>query len=130
MKPDFMFMYMMIIHYLADFCLQTVYQAQNKGVGKSFWNVALFNHVGMYSIVWFLSVVAISSITGWGLSTCLLFTLITFVCHYLTDWFTSRIGKQFWTSGDYHNGFVVVGIDQVLHYIQLLSAYYLFIIKN
>ena len=42
--------------------------------------------------------------------------------HWVTDFLTSRIGKPFWDKGDFHNGFVVVGFDQVLHYIQLVAT--------
>lgn len=119
MSPDFLFMYILIIHFMADFGMQTVYQAQNKSLGKNFFNKPLFYHVGFYSIIWFLSVVAISDITHWDIFKCFLFTFITFVCHYITDYTTSRVGKPFWENKDFHNGFVVVGFDQILHYIQL-----------
>jgi hypothetical protein len=45
--------------------------------------------------------------------------------HFATDYVTSRIAKVFFDSGDYHNGFVVVGFDQILHYIQLFLSYML-----
>jgi hypothetical protein len=53
----------------------------------------------------------------------LLFGAITFVAHFITDYATSRIGKPFWEKKDYHTGFVVVGADQVLHYLQLIYTY-------
>jgi hypothetical protein len=53
----------------------------------------------------------------------LCFAGITFFAHFATDYVTSRISKKFFDAKDYHNGFVVVGFDQVLHYVQLLATF-------
>ena len=115
------FILILLIHFLADFALQTHEQAQKKGQGKSFWNRWLAYHVGVYTLIW--------GVTFWFLPlqhgldniwTWLLFMLSIGVPHYVTDYLTSRIGKPFWESGDFHNGFVVVGFDQVVHYLCLL----------
>jgi predicted membrane metal-binding protein len=115
MITDQLFLFILLIHFLADFGLQTHEQATNKGTSNK-W---LTYHVGVYSIIWlFASYVFFGS---WLLAA--IFAVITFCCHFITDWATSRIGKPFWEKQDLHNGFVVVGFDQVLHYIQL---YYTF----
>lgn len=64
---------------------------------------------------------------------CLVFALITFVLHTVTDYFTSRITSKFFNpvdgeDPDFHNGFVVIGFDQVLHHLQLWFTY-LFVIQ-
>ena len=109
----------MVIHYLGDFALQTHEQAQK----KSSDNKWLVYHTGSYSLIWLLA--------AWGLYTsiwaALLFAGVTFVAHTATDWATSRIGRSFWSSGDLHNGFAVVGFDQILHYVQLLLTHSLVI---
>lgn len=115
---DFLFVYMILIHYLADFGLQTSQQAENKSSDDLF----LFYHVGVYSLTWLL---ALSPLLGFG--NALVFSLLTFLCHYWTDYFTSRIGKPFWAKKDFGNGFKTVGFDQMLHYIQLYYTLKLFI---
>ena len=115
MITDQLFLFILLIHFLADFGLQTHDQATNKS--KS--NTWLAYHVGVYSIVWLFAAYVFYG--NWYLAA--IFAVITFCCHYMTDWATSRIGKPFWEKQDLHNGFVVVGFDQVLHYIQL---YYTF----
>ena len=112
--------YLLLIHTLADFGLQTDEQAKNKGEGNSFFNRHHFYHVGDYSLVWFLACIATSGLTAFTIVESVEFTIITFICHYTTDWFTSRIGKPFWEKGDLHNGFLVVGLDQLLHFYQLI----------
>lgn len=106
---------------MADFALQTHEQATNKGEGKSLWNKWLGYHVGTYTLIW--SVVFwilpihpyFQSIYGW-----LLFSVLIGVPHYITDWITSRVGKPFWKNNDLHNGFCVIGFDQIIHYLCLL----------
>lgn len=109
------FLYILLIHFLADFGLQTHEQATLKSTSVK-W---LSYHVGVYSLIWF-----IASYTYFlDFEKALRFFFITFLAHFLTDYATSRIGKPYWDKKDLHNGFVIVGLDQVLHYIQL---YYTF----
>lgn len=107
--------YILMVHFLADFCLQTNDQATMKSTNIPH----LFKHVLTYSIVWFFaSYVLLSS---WLLAV--VFASVTFVAHFITDYITSRIGKPLWESKDLHNGFVMVGADQVFHYVQLIFTY-------
>lgn len=124
-----LFVMILVIHFLADFGLQTHEQATRKGEGRSFWNRWLFYHVGVYTLVWgavffFLPLPSeIQNVRGW-----VLFCLLIGIPHYLTDWVTSRLSKPFFSSGDFHNGFVVVGADQVIHYLCLLYVLYRLVI--
>ena len=127
MNTTQLFILILVIHFLADFALQTHEQAQGKGEGTDFLNKWLAYHVGTYTLIW--SVVywilpidpEIQKFWGW-----IGFSLLVGIPHYLTDWCTSRIGKPFWKSGDFHNGFVVIGFDQVIHYISLILVIQLF----
>jgi hypothetical protein len=111
------FIFILVIHFLADFALQTHEQAQKKSESNK-W---LTYHVTTYSVTWLVSMLFFTNSIPLAIS----FACITFLCHWATDWATSRIGKPFWKNNDFHNGFVVVGADQVLHYIQLIYTYYL-----
>lgn len=106
------FIFIILIHFLADFGLQTHQQATLKNSDNKY----LFYHVGVYSLVWLISLLS----CGIDIITAIEFSFITFVIHYLTDWVTSKIVKPFWEKQDFHNVFVVVGFDQILHYIQLV----------
>jgi hypothetical protein len=101
----------LLIHWLADAVLQTEKQATNK------WNNAdyLTAHTSTYSIVWLLFTIGM----GFNFYACLAFTGITFLVHTITDGITSKITHNFFEKKDYHNGFVMVLFDQILHYIQL-----------
>jgi len=108
------------IHWVADFVLQTHWQATNKSKD----NKALTMHVLSYSTVWFLTANVYSIITG-NYLVLALFAPIKFVSHWITDYFTSRLNSRLWAKGDVHNFFVSVGFDQVLHYLQLFITFYL-----
>lgn len=121
----------LIIHWIADFWLQTDKQA--KGKSKN-WN-DLLSHTGCYTVVWYIVLVIISvtnnhilhytpAYFGWDWRIVLFFP-ITFVCHTITDYFTSRLNSKLWQKGEVHYFFVAIGGDQILHYIQLFLTYQL-----
>ena len=125
---------LIIIHYIADF----IFQDEKWSLGKSKnWNDLLF-HTITYTLV-FLAAFIIMDVGhkiiygSWAFDVfkVQLFLLITFVCHTITDYFTSR-----WVSGKFkrnHLGssipnfgaFSAIGFDQVLHYAQLFLTYHL-----
>ena len=110
----------LLIHWFADFVLQTDKQAKNKS--KS--NKHLTSHVLTYSAVW--SIVCVwYAITYDNPIMGILFPGITFILHWTTDYFTSRLNTKLWNKGEVHNFFISVGFDQVLHYVQLFGTYYL-----
>lgn len=102
-------------HFLADFVLQTDWQAKNKSSDDS----ALSYHVLTYSLVWLM----VSYITLGHIGLAILFFIITLLSHYVTDYYTSRLVKKFFDKKDFHNGFIVIGFDQVLHYLQLYVTF-------
>ena len=112
-----------MIHLLGDFVFQTNEMALNKSK-SNYW---LTLHVLVYTLVTFL---------GWNfclLQPSILYSIgdlfkviiLVFTTHWITDYITSRISSKYFEKKDNHNGFLVIGIDQVLHYIQLLWIYYL-----
>lgn len=115
------FIIIILIHFLADFALQTHDQAIGKGVGMHWFNIDLFKHVLNYSLVWWVFTLGLYG-EFWRATG---FFIITFLAHYTTDFITSRLSKPLFESKDFHNGFVVVGADQVAHYLQLYFTFYL-----
>lgn len=123
-----------IIHFIADFIMQDEKWALNKSKN---WNDLLF-HTFTYSFLWWIPVMMIAlslqtsnELISETMSKGALFILITFICHTITDYFTSRIVSKKFAEGKYGSpipnfgAFTLIGLDQVLHYIQLFSTYYL-----
>lgn len=118
-----------LIHWVADFVLQTDKQA--KGKSKNWTD--LLSHTMTYSVVWLavgLIWVILSNFNLTGLYVCdiwfvVKFTIITFLAHTTTDYFTSRVNSKLWSENKVHLFFVSIGFDQILHYAQLFLTFYL-----
>ena len=127
----------LIVHWIADFWLQTDKQA--KGKSKN-WNDQL-NHTITYSLVWLFigGCIYLQQFKPYNpehnkimnvywnhwIPRGMLFVLITFIIHTITDYFTSRLNSKLWQKGEVHYFFVAIGGDQILHYIQLFLTYQL-----
>lgn len=116
---------LLFIHFVADFIMQSDWMAQNKS--KKFY--PLFIHVAIYSYIFFIGSIIIGSLflQDSYLQTLpvksLIFAGITFICHFLTDFVTSRINSYLWSKKEVHWFFVSIGFDQLLHYAQLFLTW-------
>jgi len=107
-------------HWLGDFVCQTRWMANNKS--KNPWALTL--HVTTYSLVLFVGLLNpwltfADKVTGEAL---LWFIGVNFVLHWLTDITTSQFTKYFWAKQDVHKFFVVVGLDQLIHQLCLMTT--------
>lgn len=116
----------LFIHWVADFVVQTNWQAQNKSKD----NIALLSHTFTYTVVVFCGFFLLTGrggpVTMSHLGSALAFSLVTFITHTIIDYFTSRISAKLYKDGDIHNFFVMIGLDQIMHYVQLLATYHFF----
>lgn len=108
----------LFVHWFADFVLQT--DSQAKGKSKE-WG-PLLAHTLNYSVVWLLLSMGYAGITG--CKEILFFAPITFFCHTITDYITSRENAKLWEKNKVHDFFVCIGFDQWLHYVQLFLTYW------
>ena len=74
-----------LIHWFADFVLQTDKQAK----GKSKNNRDLISHTSFYSLIWLVIGSIYCYILNLSPILVIYFYLITFVAHTITDYFTS-----------------------------------------
>lgn len=100
---------LVLMHFVADFILQTDYVA----LKKSSKNTVLAVHVALYSIpfFWFGPV----------------FALVNMILHFATDYCTSRLSGYFWKREQRHWFFVTIGADQAIHMICLFTTYVYFV---
>lgn len=111
----YQFLALLAVHWLADFVMQTHWQAQNKS--KS--NIALAHHVITYTA--FLGVAVPGIFFQVGLNAAL-FVLVNGALHFVTDWLTSRASSKLYAKQDWHNFFVVIGFDQLIHQFTLAGT--------
>lgn len=107
-------------HWIADFVCQTHWQASNKS--KNWYALTL--HVTIYTLTMSLIFAAMYKIIyiQWYIKlndVILYFMYITFITHFITDAITSRISSRLYAKQDFHNFFVIVGLDQFIHQITL-----------
>lgn len=111
------------IHWFADFVCQTDSQANGKSKNWS----SLLSHTIIYSLIWIPFIFILYSVSHNNLAaptSLILFMPITFICHTITDYYTSKTHSQLWQEKKVHGFFVSIGFDQYLHYIQLFLTYW------
>jgi len=117
----YQFLVLLVIHWFADFVLQTHWQAQNKSKN----NEALARHVGVYTLM-----LAIASPFIFGMPkdfNLFIFVALNGVLHFATDYCTSRWSSKLYAKQDWHNFFVIIGLDQLIHQFTLaLTMIWLF----
>ena len=94
-----------ILHFIADFVLQSSWMAQNKSKN----NLALFSHVLVYYVPFMI-------IGFW-------YAVLNAILHGFIDYFTSRLTSKLWEEKKIHYFFVIIGLDQTLHFICLFTTY-------
>lgn len=103
-------LYLLSVHFIADFVLQTDWMAQNKSKD---W-LALTLHVGVYTTALQLAVIPLLwfSFPSEGLRV---YAITNGILHFATDAITSRINSRLWADKKVHYFFVGVGADQLVH---------------
>lgn len=96
---------LIVMHFFADFVLQSDSVAKN----KSRKNRVLLWHVTLYSLPFLYF--------GW------LFALVNFILHFVTDYISSKITKKLWAQKQTHWFFVTIGFDQMIHLLCLVTTY-------
>lgn len=97
-------MAIIVVHFVADFVLQTDKMAK----GKSKENKWLLIHTSVYSLPLL--------IFGWE------YALLNGVAHTVVDYFSSRLSSKMWAQGRVHDFFVVIGADQAIHMATLVLS--------
>jgi integral membrane sensor domain MASE1 len=131
--------WMMLGHFVSDFVFQSNWMASNKSKNLD----ALFSHTMAYT---FTMVVFLGFYTqfrfnyppGIVVPLWAVFSIVTFSTHTLTDFVTSRITSVIFESAmqdfkqdlrnefsrKYHDYFVVIGLDQLIHFLSIWATLY------
>jgi hypothetical protein len=109
------FLILLAVHWVADFVLQTHWQASNKSRRID----ALLRHVGVYTVCLMVVVPFVfpEQYQGW-----VLFIGSNGVMHFATDYCTSRVSSKLYAKQDWHNFFVIIGLDQLVHQVTLAGT--------
>lgn len=109
------FLWLLFVHFIADFVLQSNWMAQNK---SKLW-AALGAHVLVYTVTLFFGVTLLSAIVYLSPVVIVGYAIANGVLHFATDAITSRINSRLWEAKRVHGFFVGVGADQFAHALAL-----------
>lgn len=125
---------LVVLHYIADFILQD----EDWATEKSTDDKKLILHTSVYSVatgvglffftLYQFATTGVEYVTPLGI---LYFTVLTFIFHTLTDYFTSKVVKIKFDQGEYGSAipnlgaFSIIGFDQLLHIVQLLVTFHI-----
>jgi hypothetical protein len=131
--------WMMLGHYVGDFLFQTNNMAKNKSKSID----ALFGHTLTYTVTMLMFLAFYTQFRfNYGPTIALplwfIFAIVTLATHTLTDFVTSRISSIIFESAmkdykdgfynefgqKYHEYFVVIGFDQLIHFVTIWATLY------
>ena len=121
MIDSLIILYLLAVHFVADFLFQSHYMSINKSKD----NRVLLWHVGIYSLTMYVGAILL------GLErqnqeiviSALAFSGWLFMSHLITDYFTSRWTSRLYKQERWHDFFCVIGFDQLLHAAQIIVGY-------
>lgn len=97
---------LLFLHYISDFLFQTRHIAETKS--KSLKSLSI--HCGLYSILFILTVGPI-------------YGILNMVLHFIVDFTTSKFTTYFYQKEDMKMFWNIIGFDQLLHAIILITSY-------
>ena len=121
----FNIIYLLTAHWIAYFVFQDEQWATNKS--KNFG--ALLKHTVTYSLLMFMFLNVNLYLDINHFMSTVIFTIVTFVAHTLTDFFTSKVVSRMFGNKNYgrplpnFGAFTIIGFDQLLHFIQLFVTF-------
>lgn len=108
--------YLLIMHWIFDFLLQSDSMAINKSSSYKY----LSFHVFVYSIG--LSIFAFGA---FSIPLAISWIIFNAMLHFVVDDNTSKFTSYLWKTNQRHWFFVTIGFDQLLHIMSLTGTYYL-----
>jgi|SRR5690606_26793414 len=107
-----MIILLLVIHFIADFVLQSDNMAQNKSKSNYWLTMHVLSYIACFIIL--LPIMGVSV---------LYFILINFILHWIIDYVTSRMSSKLYKLNKRHEFFICIGFDQLLHAISLIVSY-------
>jgi hypothetical protein len=121
-------LYILFIHFVADFIMQTDEQAKGKST-CNYWltmHILSYGKTMLFSGVFYVLIMFLYGINLFHLIPLLIgYVTLNMGLHWVTDYFTSRQTKKLWEAKKVHHFFVMIGFDQFIHSVCLIGTYWL-----
>ena len=105
--------YLLFVHWVADFVCQTDNMAKNKSNNFNYLLLHIAEYTGVFTFLtgaWFAPE----------------FIIINCAAHLLIDYATSKLNSYLWQKQQIHYFFVSIGFDQLLHLSLMVYTLWLF----
>lgn len=109
-------------HWIADFVFQSHEMASNKSKSNKWLGLHILSYGGGLMFCWFL-------LWEYPLRIIFPWIILNMLLHFIVDYCTSRWTSKLWGGQEIHNFFVIIGLDQVIHFTCLFVSYY-YLIAN
>ena len=119
LPPPLQLIGLLAVHWLGDFVLQSHWMSVNKSKRLD----ALAIHVAAYTTTLLVGSALLFGVHEIG--SLALFVGVNGTLHFATDFVTSRITSRLWHQQREHLFFVVVGFDQLIHQVTLVTTVWL-----
>lgn len=124
--------FIVLVHTIADFAVQTRWMAENKSKSIK----ALTAHIITYFITICLALMLISTYRAssddlrWAVFSDMYYCSIKYalfnaLLHFIIDFMTSRLTSYFWSKTNRYAFFLTIGFDQAAHVITLMTTYWM-----
>jgi len=112
--------FLFAFHWVSDFLCQTHEMSLKKSKSILWLSYHVVVYSAMTTLLWsiFFGNMMVNPLT-----TISLIFGITFITHWITDYFTSKWTSRLWEEKQVHNFFVVIGLDQLIHATTLLITF-------
>lgn len=120
MSPTLLLIFLLVCHYLADFCFTTPKMIRAKADGRDPWPIMLHAaiHAGLMTICLLL----------WAISwkAVLLAMAVEGGTHFLIDWTKALLSARFPRLADQRQKpyWILYGLDQLLHQMVIVGVWY------
>jgi len=121
-------LYIQLTHFVADFIMQTHEMSINKSTNVYWLNRHILSYgktMFMFSIPFLLIVTMFGGVWAHLSVDIIAYIFINMALHWVTDYFTSQQVRKYFDIDDFHNGFVIIGLDQLTHTTCLILTYFL-----
>lgn len=109
-----------LFHWVSDFVCQTHEMSLKKSKSILWLSYHVVVYTAVTTLLW--SIFFGGMIENFSVIVPSIFG-ITFVTHWITDYFTSKWTSRLWQEKKVHEFFVVIGLDQLIHATTLLITY-------
>lgn len=116
----FSILYILFAHWIADWVLQSHWMASNKSNSLT----ALSMHVIAYTLSLMLLLAGANQLYPvLNFNVLAIYVVFNGVLHFAIDYFTSKLTASLWARQEWHNFFVAIGFDQLLHQFILIGSF-------